>query len=198
MPKSDKFTAKVPKLEDITLNWVDSEGNVDEEKAKKALHTLMLDKAKAQDAREDALADKKAVESQRDEATKALEDKADPDLKAELEKERKLRIDAEGQRDEAVLAKDRLEIAIEKSLTPAQAKRLVGKDREELEADAEELVKDLGITPDKQDDEGENEEGRVAPKSRLRSGGDPNPDESGSGNVDFEAEAAKIVGTRPW
>jgi hypothetical protein len=34
----------------------------------------------------------------------------------------------------------RLEVAAEKGLTPAQAKRLVGVTREELEADAEELV----------------------------------------------------------
>lgn len=34
----------------------------------------------------------------------------------------------------------RLEIAAEKGLTPAQAKRLVGESREELEADADELL----------------------------------------------------------
>jgi hypothetical protein len=34
----------------------------------------------------------------------------------------------------------RLEVASEKGLTPAQAKRLVGETREELEADADELV----------------------------------------------------------
>lgn len=34
----------------------------------------------------------------------------------------------------------RLEVAAEKGLTPAQAKRLVGSTREELEADADELV----------------------------------------------------------
>lgn len=38
----------------------------------------------------------------------------------------------------------RSEIALTKGLTPTQAKRLVGSTREELEADADELLKDLG------------------------------------------------------
>lgn len=37
----------------------------------------------------------------------------------------------------------RLEVAFEKGLTPAQAKRLVGNDRAELEADAEEILRDF-------------------------------------------------------
>jgi len=38
----------------------------------------------------------------------------------------------------------RLEVALAKGLTPSQAKRLVGSTREELEADADELLKDIG------------------------------------------------------
>lgn len=38
----------------------------------------------------------------------------------------------------------RAEVALEKGLTPSQAKRLIGATREELEADADELLKDLG------------------------------------------------------
>lgn len=47
----------------------------------------------------------------------------------------------------------RLEVASENGLTPAQAKRLVGSTREELEADAKELL--ATFTPSKSDDEGE-------------------------------------------
>lgn len=42
----------------------------------------------------------------------------------------------------------RAEVALAKGLTPTQAKRLVGSTREELEADADELIKDLGKKPD--------------------------------------------------
>ena len=37
----------------------------------------------------------------------------------------------------------RLEVAFDKGLTPAQAKRLVGSTREELEADADEILRDF-------------------------------------------------------
>jgi hypothetical protein len=45
----------------------------------------------------------------------------------------------------------RLEVASENGLTPAQAKRLVGSTREELEADAKELL--ATFTPSKSDDD---------------------------------------------
>lgn len=41
----------------------------------------------------------------------------------------------------------RLEVAFEKGLTPAQAKRLVGSTRDELEADAEEIKRDFPVKP---------------------------------------------------
>jgi hypothetical protein len=197
--KSNKFTSKVPALEDVTLAFVNEDGTVDEEKAKKVLHTLMTDKAKAQDAREDAVAETKETATERDELQTKLDDKSDPDTKAELDKARAAQAKAESDRDAANLRADRVEIAAEKGLTPAQAKRLIGANREELEADAEELVKDLGIEPGKTEDDGEEDEGRTTPRARLRTGGDP----VGGGNagdqpVDYEAEAAKIQGSRPW
>jgi len=42
----------------------------------------------------------------------------------------------------------RLEVAFEKGLTPAQAKRLVGSTRDELEADAEEILRDFPVKTD--------------------------------------------------
>lgn len=42
----------------------------------------------------------------------------------------------------------RLEVAFEKGLTPAQAKRLVGGSREELEADADEILRDFPVKPE--------------------------------------------------
>lgn len=61
----------------------------------------------------------------------------------------------------------RFEIALDKGLTKNQAKRLVGSTREELEADADELVKDLGL-----DDAGKPDVSR-RPKERLRPGAAP-------------------------
>ena len=67
------------------------------------------------------------------------------------------------------LARYRVEVAAEKGLTPAQAKRLVGKDRDELAADADEILK---LFPIAQDDD----KGRKGPKpdrSQGSRGGTP-------------------------
>lgn len=42
----------------------------------------------------------------------------------------------------------KLDVAFEKGLTPAQAKRLVGANREELEADADEILRDFPVKSD--------------------------------------------------
>jgi len=64
----------------------------------------------------------------------------------------------------------RSEVAAEKGLTAAQARRLVGATREELEADADDLLASFGTPPDG----GKSGKGRAAPE-RLRPGGMPNP-----------------------
>lgn len=45
----------------------------------------------------------------------------------------------------------KFEIALDKGLTKSQAKRLQGSTREELEADADELLADLGVKPDEEE-----------------------------------------------
>jgi hypothetical protein len=64
--------------------------------------------------------------------------------RSDVEKAAERAAAAERDRDDARGRLDRLEVALEKGLTPSQAKRLVGSTREELEADADELLKDLG------------------------------------------------------
>jgi hypothetical protein len=88
---------------------------------------------------------------------------------------------------EAATAKaDRFEIAAAKGLTPAQARRLVGATKEELEADADAMAEELGLKKDegkKDEDDRQDEElpqderplGR--PKEELRSGASNPEDE---------------------
>ena len=60
----------------------------------------------------------------------------------------------------------RFEIALEKGLTKSQAKRLVGSTREELEADADELLADLGMDDDRPSPS-------RRPQERLKPGASP-------------------------
>jgi len=65
--------------------------------------------------------------------------------KSEIEKATERATAAESKLASETLRADRAEIALEKGLTLTQAKRLVGTTRAELEADADQLVKDLKI-----------------------------------------------------
>ncbi len=100
---------------------------------------------------EEALGDsgKKALEAERRNARQATKER--DALATRLQEfEERDKTEAEKVTDRAKNAEDRaaqaesralrLEVAFEKGLTPAQAKRLVGATRDELEADADELL----------------------------------------------------------
>lgn len=75
---------------------------------------------------------------------KAVEyDKAQEASKSELQKVADRAAAAEKERDELRKASLRAEVALSKGLTASQAKRLVGSTKEELVADADELLADL-------------------------------------------------------
>lgn len=84
----------------------------------------------------------KAAEAELARYKKAEQDKADAD-KTELQKAADARAAAEERAAQAEQRALRLEVAHEKGLTPAQAKRLVGSSKEELEADADEILRDF-------------------------------------------------------
>lgn len=77
----------------------------------------------------------------------------------------------------------RLKVAIKKDLSLHQAKRLVGETEEELEKDADELLKSFGNEGGEESEEGKKKEGesssRERPRERLKSGAAPSsePDE---------------------
>lgn len=64
-------------------------------------------------------------------------------LQAEKDAADAARLTAERERDEARADALRITVAAEKGLTPAQAKRLQGSTKEELETDADDLLKDF-------------------------------------------------------
>lgn len=89
-------------------------------------------------------------------AAQRLRELEDAD-KSELQKAQDATASEKRRADEAEGKLIRLEIAAEKGLSPAQAKRLVGSTREELEADADELLEAFG---------GKNGDGKKDPLKR--------------------------------
>jgi hypothetical protein len=128
MPKEDKSTPP----------WGTDE-EFSPQKAWDLIQNLRKDVQTAKDATATAVASLKTVESERDAARKDLEAKDDA-TKSESEKLTEklaaMEKDLEGEKANRL----RAEVVAAKGLSPAQAKRLSGATKEELEADADELL----------------------------------------------------------
>lgn len=87
--------------------------------------------------------------------------------KSELEKAQARADAAEKKALETELAALRASVALEKGLSPSQAKRLVGASREDLEADADELLADLkNTTRTAPSAEGQGKQGEVVGQTK--------------------------------
>lgn len=115
----------------------------------------------------DAAVEKIAAKIRSEERRKASEKYADyDDLKTKAEGAKTLEdrvAEIERQAKESEARALRAEVANAKGLTTAQAKRLVGATREELEADADELLEDIGAQ--KKQGNRVPREGKTTPKS---------------------------------
>jgi hypothetical protein len=144
-PEGTQAAPEEPKKADPKPPW-GSDEEFSPEKAWNLIQNLRgdLDKAKPAIARVKELED-----ASKSEAQKLAEDRDSHKARAETA--------------EAQLM--RLTVGLEKGLTPAQAKRLVGTTKEELEADADELLASFGSnsTPST----------TTRPRETLRGGGDP-------------------------
>lgn len=185
----------LPKFEDYKAPWEmdlkeGDEPTFDFEKGKRYLHSVLSDKEKATTKlaeKETELTSLKAKLAEKEREGESEMDKLKrerDEAKAEAEKAKQPDID-----------RIKLEVAFEKGLTKTQMKRLVGTTKEELEADADELVKEWG--PNKGSDEGDDEGGNSTPSRQPRSGmknpADPKP---GDGKIDFGAEADAYLASR--
>lgn len=149
---------------------------LDIERRKFADYDELKKKAERLDAVEEA---KKTDDEKLEARIKAAEDKAAAAEKKAIES------------DERAL---RAEIASAKGLTAAQAKRLTGSTREELEADADDLLESFPASKDDEGDGRRRTSGGSGPASRpredLRGGGNPTEEP-------VETNPAKLAETVP-
>jgi hypothetical protein len=131
------------------------------------------------------------------EAAKRLKDAEDAD-KSEVQKAADRATAAEKRAEAAEARILRLEIAAEKGLSVAQAKRLVGDSRDELEADADELLEAFGAKSDKVGD-GKKPDARTTPKEKLRPGASTsNEDEEQEVDAKQAGEMAERISKSGW
>lgn len=189
-----KHLEQVPSLEDFVAPWETEAGEVeiDKDKLKRYIYNLTKDKAGAQDARDEAL---EAVTEAEAKVTEAQEKLAEADSTGQVGELQKKLDKAVAERDEAVTAKLRVEVAVEKGLTPKQAARLQGSTKEELEADADDILETFGVQKsttdgdDEDDDEDEDDSPSLRSQpQRLRNPADP--DQGAGGEIDFDKVVA--------
>lgn len=192
-----KHTDQTGKIEDFKAPWETDAGETEIDKArlKRYIFGLVVDKAKAQDAR-DETAEKVTEAEKALETAKAEVAKGDPSgkiasLEADLAKANATATKAQGDLD-------RLTVGIEKGLTPKQAARLQGETKEDLEKDADEILETFGVKPATQDDEDDDddddeaEEGRQSPRL-TKVFTNPNDSKGGSQEPDYDKIAAGIM-----
>jgi hypothetical protein len=198
-----KHTDQLGSIENYQAPWETAAGEVeiDKDRLKRYIFNLALDKAKAQDARDET--SEKVTETEKAlEAAKAEVAKGDPSGKiAALEADlAKAKSDAEAAQGNL----NRLNIGLEKGLTPAQAARLQGSTEDELKADADKLLADFGVKPatnetDEEREEREEKEREAAEEAangrqtpRFVNPADPKVG-SGEQEYDFDKIAADIT-----
>jgi hypothetical protein len=172
---------------------------IDRDKLKKYVFGVLTDKARAQDARDAAKDETADVQRELDESKAELSKRGNPDLAAKLKKSEDENVELKSKLEEIELKGLAVDVAEEKGLSKTQAKYLSGKTKEELEASADEFIKDNGITPrdpDEDPDDDETPSLRRTPRSTVN----PLDPDSGKGpakEYDFEAVAASLE-TNPF
>lgn len=162
-----------PLLKDADLKdlpWEDGEGNVQENldgpKLRRYVLGLMNDKIKAQNAREKAVEEREELESKVSELESAVDPSKVDETVKQLQKEKR---DLEKRLGEPSERELRLEVALEKGLTLAQAMRLHGDDKDALETDADAYLEEIGGGK-KADDDGADDSRKDGERQPQRPG----------------------------
>lgn len=199
-----KHTDALKPFDEFRAPWETESGDeaeIDKSKLKRFIFNLIGDKAKAQDAREDAIEAQKTAEAERDEAkTEAANaNPAEAQKKIEkLEAENKSLKEAADAREKAD-EHEKLRQEVLGDLDPKYAKYVQGEDREALEKSLEAVKADFGIKDSSDDDEDDDEpKVRTRPRSGLRNPADELSGKGGEGEIDYDKVADQILGSGPF
>lgn len=146
-----------PKFEDYKAPWETKDGKdvpdeeqvIDKGKLKKFLHGLHSDKERLQTTVTEVTKERDTLKTAADEAARKDETEVDR-LKRENAELKETAAKVPETSKEALIYK----VALEKGLTPKQAKRLRGDTEEELTADADDLLESWGSTGKEGEGEG--------------------------------------------
>lgn len=200
-----KHLEAVPSLDDFRAPWETADGSeaeIDKPRLRKYIHSLLTDKARAQDAREEALEAKETAETEKAAAEKRAEDATGGEtqkaLNEALAKAQKFEDEVKTLKAEKAKADLRAEVLGD--LDPKYAKYVSGETKAELEKSLEQVREDFGLPkPGEQseddDEDDEDDDGPLRRQPRRLSngradfvGGDDDND------IDPEKVAERLVG----
>lgn len=199
-----KHTDALKPFDEFRAPWETADGSeadIDKPKLKRFIYNLFTDKAKAQDAREEAVESVKTIEADLEEAKKEA---ASANGEEATKKIAKLEKDlAEAKATATALEKDKeisdLRAEVLEGVDPKHAKHVKGETREELEKSLAEIREDFGIEAPGADDDDDNDdetEVRTRPRPRLTNPLDAQLGKTGGGAdgaVDYDAVAENIL-----
>lgn len=160
--------AKLPEYAEYKAPWEKEGRELDPELAKKFAYSLLQQNQTLNEKVAAVTGERDGFKAKVDEAARQGESETEALKREKKELEDKL---ASVPDTSAEVLK--LTVALEQGLTPHQAKRLVGTTKDELEADAKELVESFGGSG-KGEDNGDKPPSRTP--RRLNNAGDPDPD----------------------
>ena len=185
----------LPKFEEFKAPWEsdlkegeDPKDKIDLDKLKRYIYGVLGDKERLQESNATLTTEVSTLKTE-----KAAKEREGETEVQRLTRERDEAIKAAEKAGEVSVETLKLRVAIEKGLTASQTKRLVGSTKEELEADADELLAEWGPASSGDEEEKDDALVRKAPQARARSGGDPKPNES---TLDVDQAAADYAASR--
>lgn len=198
-----KHTDKLGKFEEFRAPWETADGSeaeIEKPKLKRWIFNLLADKAKSQDARDEATDKVAEIEKELETAQTELASANGEEAQKKIKKLEGDLADAKAKVTELETAKEQADLRAEvlEGLDSKYAKYVTGTTREELEKSLEEVKADFGLEDgDDNEDENEDDEPRVrtTPRTSLRNGADPKNGKPGEQTVDFDKVADGIVGS---
>lgn len=195
-----KHTDALKAFDEFRAPWETADGSeaeIDKPKLKRYIYGLASDKAKAQDAREEAIESVKAVEADLEKAKKEAASANGEEATKKIDKLEKELADAKAKVETLEKDKERSDLRAEvlAGLDPKYAKYVQGETRDELEKSLGEVKADFGLEDgDGDGDDGDEPKVHTRPRTTLRNPLDPNSGKGGDAPVDFDKVADDILG----
>lgn len=181
--------ADFAKFEDWQAPWEKSGQDFDEARAKGLLYSLYKAEHESAEKHATVKAERDALQTKVDEFTRKDETEVERLRREVQERDQKLAQSANGDTSNEVL---RLKVALAKGLTEFQTKRLVGTTKEELEADADDILASFGGSGKSGSDDDDDDDDTDSRRRQVR--GRPKPQRGDEGRTMSVEDFVKTYG----